>query len=281
MNSEHVKFWQTNELGSRFEVLKATYITHSFARHTHDGFAIGVIECGAETFYYRGETHIAPEGAVVVIDPGEVHTGQAVTPEGWKYRMIYPSADLLARAASEVAGRERGVPTFKMPAIYDPVLFENLRQTHIVLEQSPSALERETRLLWTLVQLVRRYASERPVPSPLSIEHGALSRAQQYIHEHYAEDISLETLAQNAHLSPFHLSRLFRERLGLPPHVYLTQLRISRAKDLLNCGWAIADVALASGFADQSHFNKAFKRTVGVAPGQYRKIRQDISDPSF
>jgi AraC-like DNA-binding protein len=281
MNSEQVKFWQTNELGSRFEVLKATYITHSFARHTHDGFAIGVIECGAETFYYRGETHVAPEGSVVVIDPGEVHTGQAVTREGWKYRMIYPAADLLARAASEAAGQERDVPTFRMPAIYDPVLFENLRQTHIVLEQSPSALERETRLLWTLVQLVRRYATGRTVPSPLGAEHDALSRARQYIHDHYAEDISLETLAQTAHLSPFHLSRLFRERLGLPPHVYLTQLRISRAKDLLNCGWSIADVALATGFADQSHFNKAFKRTVGVAPGQYRKIRQDIANPSF
>jgi AraC-like DNA-binding protein len=272
MNGEHVKFWQSNELGSRFEVLKATYITHSFARHTHEGFAIGVIECGAESFYYRGENHTAPEGSVVAIDPGEIHTGQAVTRQGWKYRMIYPSADLLARAASEVAGQERGVPSFRLPVMYDPVLFENLRQTHIILEQSASALERETKLLWTLVQLVRRYASERPTPVPLGHEHDALARAQQYIHEHYAEDISLETLAQTAHLSPFHLSRMFRERIGLPPHVYLTQFRISRAKDMLNCGWAIADVAFATGFADQSHFNKAFKRTVGVAPGQYRKI---------
>ncbi len=277
MNGEHTKFWQTTELGIEFEALVATYVTHSFTRHIHEGFAIGVIERGGETFYYRGEIHLAPAGSVVVINPGEVHTGQAITPQGWTYRMIYPSADLLARAASEVAGHEIGIPFFSKAVFYDPVVFENLRQTHVILEQSRSALERETRLLWTLTQLVRRHADQRPVPTTLGNEHDALAQSQAYIRAHYAEDISLETLALVAHLSPFHLSRLFRERLGLPPHAYLNQIRINRAKELLNHGWSIADIALATGFADQSHLNKAFKRIVGVAPGQYRKIRQDAT----
>ncbi|MFN8372285.1 MAG: AraC family transcriptional regulator [Anaerolineae bacterium] len=281
MNGEHTKFWQSNELGSSFEVLVATYVTHTFTRHTHEGFAIGVIERGGESFYYRGQNHNAPPGSVVVICPGEVHTGQAITAQGWTYRMLYPNAELLARAASEVAGEERGIPFFNSPVIYDPVLFENMRQTHNILEQSASALERETRLLWTLIQLVRRHADQRLAPSALGSEHNALVQAQHYLQTHYAEDISLETLALVAHLSPFHLSRLFRERLGLPPHAYLNQIRINRAKEQLNVGRSIAETALATGFVDQSHLNKAFKRIVGVTPGQYRKILQDETLPTF
>jgi AraC-like DNA-binding protein len=82
----------------------------------------------------------------------------------------------------------------------------------------------------------------------------------------------LEQLAQTVYLSPFHLSRLFRERLGVPPHTYLNQIRVQQAQHLLRQGEPVAAVAVSVGFADQAHFSKAFKRIVGVSPGQYRKI---------
>ena len=275
MQGEQTHFWYNDDLSNTFEALRATYITHAFARHTHEGFAIGVIERGAETFYYRGGNHVAPAGSVVVINPGELHTGQAVTEQGWSYRMIYPGADLLQRAASEAAGQPQDVPFFSSPVIDDPVLFENLRQMNLALERSSSALERETRLLWSMVQLVRRHADSRIALPNGSSDHHALEQVQAYLHAHFAENIALETLAQVANLSPFHLSRLFREHIGLPPHAYLNQVRVTHAKNLLRQGMPIVDVALRVGYADQSHLSKAFKRIVGVAPGQYRKIRQD------
>lgn len=272
---EQTHFWHNVELGISFEALTATYFTHSFAKHTHEGFAIGVIERGAETFYYRGAIHVAGAGSVVVINPGELHTGQAVTSEGWSYRMIYPAADLLERAAAEVSGMRRGIPFFDDPVIYDPVVFERLRLAQLALEESPSALEREMRLLDALTVLVQRHADSRPAPSQPGSAHGALRRARDYLQTHYADDLSLEDLARVVHLSPFHLSRLFHERVGLPPHAYLNQVRVNRAKALLSRGVPIAEVAQATGFVDQSHLSKAFKRIVGVAPGQYRKILQD------
>ena len=104
---------------------------------------------------------------------------------------------------------------------------------------------------------------------------GTRSRIQGYFEKHDGEDISLEQLARMVYLSPFHLSRLFREQVGLPPHSYLNHIRVNRAKTLLNNGLAPAEVASAVGFGDQSHLNKIFKRIVGVPPGKYSKIRQD------
>ncbi|MBN8617839.1 MAG: AraC family transcriptional regulator [Anaerolineae bacterium] len=277
MRREHTNFWHTHELGSTVEALTATYFTHTFARHTHEGFAIGIIERGAETFYYRGGTHIAPVGHIVVINPDEIHTGQAVTAQGWSYRMLYPTADFMLRVASEIGVRPH-IPYFGSPILYDPVLYQAIRDAHRALESSHSPLERETRLLWAMAHLIRHHADDRPAVSHQGVSHQALQQARDYLHMHYSEPLSLQTLAQVVHLSPFHLSRLFTAYFGLPPHTYLIQIRIQRAKKLLHQGWAIPDVALATGFADQSHLNHAFKRVVGVAPGQYRKIRQDNPD---
>jgi hypothetical protein len=71
---EHTHFWRDPALNN-LELLRATYITHAFAPHTHEGYAIGVIENGAEQFKYRRTTHVAPRGSVVHINPGEMHTG--------------------------------------------------------------------------------------------------------------------------------------------------------------------------------------------------------------
>lgn len=281
MDGEQTHFWQSQELGNTFESLTATYITHSFARHTHEGFAIGVIVKGAETFYYRGEMHVAPAGSVVCICPDELHTGQAVTTDGWTYRMIYPAADFLAQIASQISGRPRGIPYFSEPVFHDPALFQAVYAAHVALEHVPTALERETRLLDALTLMIRRYADDRPPLDVVGVAHDALRDAKDYLHAHYAEDVSLEQLAQAVYLSPFHLSRLFRERLSLPPHMYLNQIRINRAKTLLNGDMPLTAVAQAVGYADQSHLSKAFKRVVGITPGQYRKIRQDAYEPTL
>lgn len=73
---ETVKFWRDAAL-SDLEVLRARYVTHSFSRHIHEGYAIGIIEAGTEEFFYRGATHQAHAGELVIIHPGEVHTGHA------------------------------------------------------------------------------------------------------------------------------------------------------------------------------------------------------------
>lgn len=265
---EKVKFWRDPAL-SDLELLWATYITHSFSPHAHEGFAIGVIIDGAEAFAYRGARYAAPAGSVVVIQPGEVHTGHAATEAGWSYRMLYPDAALLQKAASEVAGRESLLPFFPTPVIQDKQLARCLSRLHLVLETATERLERESCFLWTLAQLVTRYAEIRVELRSVGRENESVKRVQEYLGTHFAENVSLEQVAALAELSPFHFIRVFHRQVGLPPHAYLTQVRIRKAKILLALGEPIAQVAVKTGFADQSHLTKHFKRIVGVTPGKY------------
>lgn len=271
MNHEQIKFWHDPTLNN-LELIHATYVTQTFAPHSHENYMIGVIEEGAEQFAYRRRHHIAPVGSIVLINPGEMHTGSSAAEYGWTYRALYPSTELLQRAASDLTGKAGTLPFFAEPVVHDLELMEEISRAHRVLEEQTSALERESRLLWTLAHLLLRYADDHPRPRPFAKEHLGIRRACSYLEENYAENISLEQLAAIAHLSPFHLLRSFRDQVGLPPHAYQIQTRIKQAKRLLGMGLPCADIALTVGFADQSHFTKHFKRIVGVPPGRYSQV---------
>ena len=274
-SQERAKLWRLSHLRN-LELLHATYITQSFSRHTHDGFAIGVIEQGALGFFYRGENVVASPGSINLCNPGEAHNGHAAAERGWVYRMFYLDTHLLQQAASEVAGRSRDIPFFQTGVIHDNELARWLHRLHCGLEQLDTpTLEQESRLLWTLAQMVLRHADDRPCLRPVGCEHESVKWVRDYIQENYADNLSLDQLAKVAYLSPFHLIRVFSNEVGIPPHAYLTQVRIQRAKAFLARGWPIVQVAAAAGFVDQSHLTRHFKRNVGVTPGQYRNFIQD------
>jgi len=98
-----------------------------------------------------------------------------------------------------------------------------------------------------------------------------MARVADYLREHYAEAITLEQLAAVAGMSAFHLARSFKKAIGLPPHVFLTQLRLQQAKRLLARGVGLAEAAAAVGFYDQSALSRHFKKIYGVTPGQYAR----------
>lgn len=265
--AEQTKFWRDPAL--RMELLRATYVTHSFARHTHESYAIGVIDAGVEEFAYQGATHQATTNNIVIVHPGEVHTGHAGVPDGWKYRMFYPSVALLQGELS------RSVPYFPQPVIQDQGLADELRRLHLALEAPNFRLEADSRFLWTFSKLVARHAEHRTQPTQAGIENLgenlAVRQALDYLNAHYADSVSLENLAQISQLKPLKFLRIFQRAMGLPPHSYLIQMRIERAKRLLAAGRPIAEAAFDTGFTDQSHLNRHFKRLVGVTPGQYAR----------
>lgn len=267
---EQTKFWHVSEF-DRLELLRATYITHSFARHIHDTYALGIIEDGVEGFYYRHENHIAVKGRVVMINPGEIHTGHAGHNGGWwQYRMFYPTTQFLQQIAQELTGQQIDyIPYFNRAVVDDDETAALLKKAHLALESSASSLEKSVLLRIAFGQLLMRYTYNRLDYVKLRDETHSVRLAREHLQTHFQENVALETLSQVAGLSPFHLTRVFQKQVGLPPHAYLTHLRVQHARKLLPLGVPLVDVALASGFADQSHFTRWFKRIVGVTPGQY------------
>jgi AraC-like DNA-binding protein len=272
---EHIKLWRLPELGG-VELMRAHYVTQSFPRHTHEGFGVGMIEHGALGFYYRGRNIVASPGVINLVNPDEVHTGHAASAQGWTYRMFYFGADLLQNAASLLSGRQEHIPFFQDGVIHDNDLAGMIHSLHVDLEENKaSLLEKESHFLMVLTQLITRHSDDPPVFKPVGREHLPVKRAKEYIKEHYEENLSIERLSSVANLSPFHFIRAFRNHVGLPPHAYLTQIRVRRAKSFLKKGWKISDAAYKTGFADQSHFSKHFKRIMGFTPGQYSNFIQD------
>ena len=103
----------------------------------------------------------------------------------------------------------------------------------------------------------------------------SVGRVRGYIDRHAGERLSLERLADEAHLSKYHFTRVFQEATGRSPWSYVVEARVRKAKALLEEDLPLSQVALEAGFCDQSHLTKAFKKAEGVTPGQYRKNLQE------
>lgn len=116
-----VRFQRAPDLHG-LEFLHPTFVRHSLPRHTHDTFAIGVIEGRVQATYYKGSTHIPTCRDICLINPGKAHTKFSPHPSGWTYRVFYPKPSLLETIASEILPRACGLPHFSSPVIKDPRL---------------------------------------------------------------------------------------------------------------------------------------------------------------
>lgn len=249
------------------ELLRAAYQSHHFPLHAHETFAIAMHTRGAARSWYRGGTWLIPPGTVAVYAPGEVHTGEPAGDDPWCYRMFYVPAELMQSAGWRAGYVPANSGTG--PVLHDQILCCRLLLAHRVFEISRSPLRRESALLDALGQLVSRMATR--ARDPLPDAHRAVALVRDYFEAHYAGAVRLSDLAQASGLSPFHLVRVFRQATGLTPHAYLDQLRVRHARTMLRAGSAPADVALRTGYADQSHLTRHFRRLVGVTPGQYAR----------
>lgn len=258
------------------EVMSARFTTQCFGKHFHRRYGLGVIEQGAMAFSFLGQNFVADAGSVNLTVPGEMHDGHAAAPAGWAYRMLYLDPEVVENAASQAAGRTVAPPDFATGVIHDPGLAARIRACHRILEQPRATLLAQQSALTSVLALwVRRHAADRPASLRIKAEPEAVARARAHMDEHCDRDISLDELATLAHLSPYHFLRVFRSAVGAPPHAYLVNARIRRARRLLATDMRLADIAQETGFTDQAHMGNVFRRTTGLTPGKYRKHLQN------
>ena len=270
--ADGARMWRAVDLGG-LELLRATLSEFAFRSHAHEEFFIALTEGGLATPRYRGDTHVIGPGDVIVLNPEEAHSGGPAAEGSWTYRALYPSPDLMRAIMAEFPGGKPAVPEFRSDVVRDREVAARLRRFHQLSESAEaSMLEREAHLAEALALLVGRHAAPPQAPRSPGQERTAVRLSREYLEEHADQNVSLEALARFAGLSAFHLCRVFHETVGMPPHAYQTQVRVRRAKSLLEAGLPITVVAAEAGFYDQAHFTRHFKRIVGLTPGQYATI---------
>ncbi|MFD8544412.1 AraC family transcriptional regulator [Streptomyces sp. NPDC059649] len=253
------------------DLLRARYVRHSFPRHAHDGYVVCAVTSGIEEVGLRQGSIRAGHGGIVMINPEVAHTARAGAPEGWTYATLYPSSGIVAEIADETTAL-RGTAGFTETVAQDPRLARMITDVHRAAEAG-NALAADSLLRLTVARLLRRYGGPLPARTPRSAGARNAARARAVLEERMTDPPSLEQLAHDLGTSPFALLRAFKAAYGMPPHAWLTDARVRRARALLEAGHAPADTAVAVGFTDQPHLNRHFTRIVGVPPGAYRRER--------
>jgi AraC-like DNA-binding protein len=264
--------------GLGVELLRAHFTGRAYERHSHDAYAIGVTEAGAQAFNCRGAHHVSTECQVIALNPDEPHDGHAGDARGFTYRMLYIRPELARRVIEDWRyGCPSALPFARTPVFDDPPLARLVLALHRALGEGAPRLECEALLDDMLVRFARGHSTLRALPCNAAARPGdaALRRVRDYLADtDLAEDLAADDLARLAGISRFHLCRRFREAYGLPPHAFRLQRRLAAAKALLAHGTPAAAVAAALGFADQSHLHKRFKGAFGITPGQFAAAAQ-------
>jgi AraC-like DNA-binding protein len=272
-SGERARHWQYEELPG-VDLLRASYIRKTFMRHTHEHFVIAAIADGVEVFHHGGADQYAGPGALALVNPDTPHTGRAGGPEGWRYGAVYPSPELVAEIAAETT-TIRGNPGFADPVLHDPYAAGLVHEVLRAADEG-NALAADTVLRVAVTRLLRLNGRTMPRRAVRTAGARTAARARAVLEERMTNPPTLEQLAADLGTRPFPLLRAFRDTYGMPPHTWLTDARVRRARHLLEAGVAPAQAAVAVGFTDQPHLNRHFARIVGVPPGAYQRERRGL-----
>ncbi|MEW5667497.1 AraC family transcriptional regulator [Pseudomonas putida] len=275
--SNWIDFKQDADTG--IESVRAHFVGHAYDPHWHDSFLVGVTEQGVQQFNCRRVRHRSTPGQVFLLEPGDIHDGLAPTEEGFTYSTLYLEPawlDQQLRALYEHAPGD-SLPSFADTLCHDERLARATALAFRAVHDQDLRIVRQTAMDDLLACLTRHLHWRRrinPDPRlPLTAQ-----RARDFLHANLERDIGLEDLAQACGIDRFRLTRAFKAAFGIAPHAYLIQLRLARARHLLAQGQTPAEVAVALGFADQSHLGRWFRRAYQLTPADYRRRCSNLPD---
>ncbi|MCX7081019.1 MAG: AraC family transcriptional regulator [Pseudomonas sp.] len=240
-----------------------------YARHSHEHFSIGAITAGQSTYIHENSHLRVGVGTVVLMNPGDVHACNPIDDQPWSYRMFYVDTPWLTDLQHQLGfSQALDFRAFSVTHTTDASLYAGLNRLYEVLvDEHTESLQKHSSAVAFFSELQQRL---NPAELPDREVNLKLERAAQYIRDNCTLSLKLEDICEAAQLSASYLIRAFKQHYGMTPHAFLVNRRIQFARAQLRSGKLIADVALEAGFADQAHFQRAFKQHLAATPGQYR-----------
>jgi AraC-like DNA-binding protein len=243
------------------EVFHAHFTEYAYPMHVHEVWTLLIVDDGAVRYDLERHEHGTPHDTVTLLPPHVPHNGSPATPHGFRKRVVYLDTGVLG---------EHLVPAaVDGPDLRDPLLRQRVGQLHTALALPGEELEAESRLLFVAERLRALLRPARAATAPRR-DPVLARRLRELIDARVREGVVLEDAARILQAHPAHLVRAFTGAYGIAPHQYLTSRRVDRARRLLLDGLPPGETAAATGFYDQAHLTRHFRRLVGVTPGRYR-----------
>ena len=231
--------------------------------HTSFDFCCAVRTADAIDWRYRHRTNAMALGSLGILVPGEMHRVLRIRDEcDYLLLLIEPGvmarfleddeSQLLYSLRHQLDGRSHGTLLGELWSAMNDRIRDTLRIEGLISE--------------FLLSISRQSGVESSIEKPA---HEGTRIVRDYLHDNHHRNVTLDECAKLTGKSKFHLHRSFVAQLGVPPHQYLSGVRISHARDLLRGGARPADVASLTGFCDQSHLTRVFTEIVGLTPGAY------------
>lgn len=263
----------------QIEAIRAHFTGHAYDPHWHDSYLIGVTEQGIQQFHSRRERHRSRPGTVFLLEPGDLHDGDAIDAQGFTYRMLYLQPALIAQHMAAIFA--------DLPAGYELNFAATLSDDRPLAQATFNAWQhlagdaplmvKEAALQQIFSHLTRHQFWRKQQREHLQ-EHRLAEQTHEFLQAHYGENIGLDEIASLLEADRFRLTRAFQQRFGLAPHAWLIHKRLNEARRLLAAGQTPVAVAAEVGFADQSHLGRWFRRVYQLTPADYRQRCTNLPD---
>lgn len=257
---EQVRAWDPGVPGVA-EVFHATFDRHAYPAHTHDRWTLLVVDEGAVSYDLDRWGHHAAPSRVTILPPHVPHDGRSARDgHAFRKRVLYLDEDWLPPPSIAAA--------VDAPTLLRPDLATTVDQLHQALAEPGEHLAAEGLLLDVQEAVTEHLHGARPTEAddvPLA------ARLRTLLDDRLAETVTLDEASTVLGATPRHLSRCFTRAYGIPPHRYVTGRRVDRARSMLLAGTPTAEVASATGFHDQPHLTRHFRRLVGTTPAAFAR----------
>lgn len=250
--------------------------------HSHDHLELAFVLAGAGRYHIEGEIYDVKEGDLLILNPGVKHqallgeNGETATTEffvgfsdiqlpDYPYNFLpVPNGGHIIHTTGE----------FKQKITR---LCASMEAENMVCKEGRYFMLKSY-LMQMILLVIREQCSTISSSGGYSFESVnkkyVVDRIVTYFEDHYSDKISLDQIAENMYLSPFYISKIFKSEIGDTPIRHLINIRLEKARELLESGSAgsIQEIAAMVGYDDAYHFSKLFKKRYGISPSQARKV---------
>lgn len=254
----------------KIEAYRFKGIMQKFPNHFHEHYVIGFIEKGQRYLSCKNKEYTIGTGDLLLFNPFDSHTCEQIDNKVLDYRCINIKPEIMKKTVFEITG-ENYLPKFNQPVIFRSELVPLLQELHHIIMEEELDFKKEELFFFLIEQLIEEH-TEPNLQLNLEKTNIEIQSVCDYLENNYAEHIALDELSTIAGMNKYSLLRNFTKLKGITPYRYLENIRVNKAKKLLEKGVELIDAAIQTGFVDQSHFTNFFKNFIGLTPKQYQNI---------